>query len=582
MPTENSKERAGFTLKERIILTALLALAAPLTVFIFGSIDIFANNSAEFSFVLSDFMLWNALYTLAGAAVIAAILLPLKGRAFDIAYSVIFWLSVMLFIQGNYLNFGMGGLAGDGEGSISTLTVIVDLAIWLIFGAAIISAVVLFGKKYRDIVKTVAMIALVTVIGMQLLTTLTLALTSDAFMSHEDRVEQNSSESGGAHVLSYKDINTSGRDGNIVYFVIDRFDYNYYLAAMEECPEIFDELDGFTCYDDAISLYVRTYPSIAYMITGVEHDFTRSRNEYFNYAYSNSEYLKRLKESGYSINIYTDTYHAYTTADSFGEYVSNDIVEGSDYGISGGASLAFKVAMTSMYRYFPHLAKLMLGVNSAEFGEHVIYDSEHPRYTTDMRNLYNTLMKDSMSLKDGKSFSFIHFSGTHPPYLYDEDFNKLGAGESVEPVSALKQSFKIINRYISEMKRLGVYDDATIVITGDHGYNGYLETFNTLPIFFKPADKDSGGIVHSSAQVCHENIMPAIFKSVGIDATGLALALTDIKEGVEMSRRYSLQYFLSSEGRKFEQIDFLITGTALDPKNWVITNRYRLDGDIYS
>ncbi len=577
-----TKKDNGFSFKERLILTLLVTISLPVMLFITGTVESFGMNTEELEFVISDFIGWNLIYALSLFAILTAILLPLKNKAFDIAYSIIFALGFMFFLQGNYLNLGVTSLVDDGA-EISVWKVYLDIAFWILIGGGIIFAFLFFRKKRRDIVKTVATVALIAVSGVQCVSMLTLALTSDAFMSKGQRVELNAGDGEGTSVLTYKNIDKLGKDNNVIYFVIDRFDYEYYMEAMEECPEIFEELEGFTSYTNATSLYGRTFPSIAYMLTGVKNDFTKSRSEYFDYAFDNGSYLEALKQNGYDINIYSDIYHSYDDAEDFNGYASNTGIEGPNYSIKGEWEFSSKVTLLSLYKYFPHFAKYLLPVNSSEFGKYVIRESEDTRYTTDMRDLYYSLTEKDMEIDGDKKFSFIHFSGCHIPYLYNEDFNRVFRNSDV--MSAMKQSFKIINRYISEMKRLGVYDDATIVITGDHGNITFDEIApvepHTISILYKPSGASEGKMAENSAPVSQENIMPEIFKSEGLSVDGLATALTDINEDSDIVRTYEFQRKNSSVEYKYEQIIYEIIGDANDFENWTIVDRYKIEDNIY-
>ena len=117
-PSENKKKKStGFTFKQRLLPVLLLAFAVSLTVFIFGPIEIYGANIEQFDFSLTDFFGWSLLSTLIGIVLICAVLLPLRGIVFDIAYALSFWGALMLMIQGNYLNFGISSLTGDGMGA---------------------------------------------------------------------------------------------------------------------------------------------------------------------------------------------------------------------------------------------------------------------------------------------------------------------------------------------------------------------------------------------------------------------------------------------------------------------------------
>ncbi len=59
----NSIKNTGFSIKERLLMTLPPAIAIPAMIFIVGPMEAFAGNVSEFQFVLSDFILWNVLYT---------------------------------------------------------------------------------------------------------------------------------------------------------------------------------------------------------------------------------------------------------------------------------------------------------------------------------------------------------------------------------------------------------------------------------------------------------------------------------------------------------------------------------------
>ena len=160
-PEQKPRRASGYEVRKKLLPSLLLALAAPLTVFVFGPIDIFINNADECRFAISDFIGYNALFALALASLIFAVLLLLRGKAFDIVASFVFSCSLMLFVQGNYLNFNINSLAGDGLGDdpLTPLQITVNAIIWavVIIGCAVCA--IMLKKKHHEIIKTVAMIA---------------------------------------------------------------------------------------------------------------------------------------------------------------------------------------------------------------------------------------------------------------------------------------------------------------------------------------------------------------------------------------------------------------------------------------
>ena len=353
----------------------------------------------------------------------------------------------------------------------------------------------------------------------------------------------------GDYALTYENLGELGSKHNVVYFVIDRFDWEYYVRARDKAPEIFYNLDngGFTYYDDAISLYPRTFPSIAYMITGVENDFSKSRTQYFESAYAGSLFMRRLYNVGYTVNVYTDTYYGYVNAACMANYAAN--------------------------------------AQPVQNGQ--------TAYSTDMRDIYTYLTKNGVRIGDSeRSYTFIHLSGTHLPLLYDENFNPLPEGDAKAKDSTigLKQSFAIINYYIDAMKRLGVYDNATIIITGDHPSIGSdsavpLRWAHVTPLFVKPSSSASGALMTSSAPVTHADLFPTILKSEGIEGgmANVGRSVFEIPEGELRERLYYFQKLEKIDGKtNYEMVIFAINGKAADYANWVIRERYYLGKSIYN
>ncbi len=349
----------------------------------------------------------------------------------------------------------------------------------------------------------------------------------------------------GDYILTEDNLCKLGSENNIIYFVIDRFDYEYYERARNSAPEIFYNLDfgGFTYFDNSISLYPRTCPSITYMITGVENDFSLSRNDYFAKAYSRSDFIRALYSAGYGINIYTDSYYGYSNASYMANYASNVKKQGD------GAA-----------------------------------------YSTDMRDVYNYINQDGLSIEGGKNYSFIHISGTHMPLLYDENFEPLSEGDSREWNSTLgmKQSFKIINRYIDEMKRLGVYDNATIIITGDHASIGSdsaipLKWAYVTPLFVKKAGVSGGELETSSAPVCHEDIFATILESEKINTdVYFGKSVFDFAEDEERVRKFYFQRYDKIDGKtNYQQYVYEVVGNARGYENWKLCDSYYLGKSIY-
>ena len=133
--------------------------------------------------------------------------------------------------------------------------------------------------------------------------------------------------------------------------------------------------------------------------------------------------------------------------------------------------------------------------------------------------------------------------------------------------------FKKIQPF-KEMKKLGVYKDATIIITGDHAdpKNDYgtIDASRLTALFVKPSGvgDNNEGLKISSAQVSHENLWGTIFKSEGIEVSGFKPSVFDVSETENQNRTYVWDYH-NRAYTKFYRCEYKINGSASDT---ILTN----------
>ncbi len=577
----------GYTVKEKWFSCLMLALFAPLAICFFGPFEIYRNNMAEFKFLLWDFWFLCGVIAVTIAAAIFGLLMLLRGRAYDVCFGLIFGLSLMFFVQGNYLNLGAGALEGDGVGeALSTGKIVVNLMIWLVVIIGSVTAMLLL-NKFKDLVRLVSTVAVIALVGMTLISFLVISLSSDVFATEKNGYQGDITVDN--EVLTVKNLDTLATDNNIVIFIVDRFDHTYFDKAMKDCPEIFDDLDGFTHFDDYVTLYPRTYPGVPHILTGVEVDFSISRLEYMQNAFSTSPYWQALNDEGFDINVYTDDYYGYDNATYMRDFVSN--TSGNiDYEVVNQSALSLDMLRVSLYRYFPFVLRQSLGeVNTPMFNQYVAYDSAEPVYSTDMKDVYEEMTDTPFNFRKSKcGVSFIHIAGCHTPNAYGPDFGEVTSEERNDTNVAMKQSFKIISAYINEMKRLGVYEKATILILGDHCSIGS----DTVPPFkphvttliAKPAGVSQGELKESKAQVCAQDIFATVLTAAGSDkAEDYGMNIFDVPEDENRVRYYQFQMV---EGT-FEEGNYLnaeleIVGPGNDYNNWKLIRVVDLQTNIYN
>lgn len=594
-PAGKSRKRVyGF--KNKLLTSLLLSIAAPLTVCFFGPLETYCGNIDEFTFALGDFFPYVILIALGMAALVFGLLMLLDGRAFDITSAVLLALAILTFAQKYYLNMGVNALAGDGVGEVEVAlwAIILNAAIWVVvIGGAIALALVLKNQnKARFFVSTalVLMAVLVTqAIGC-------IAISADVLSPDQSALEGEKTENTTRvpSALTYENLNELSEGNNVVFFLIDRFDVRYFEALRKKEPELFDKLDGFTFYNDYTSLYCRTYPAVSSILTGKENSFEESRLNYFKEIYTDGGHLRNLYNAGYNVNVYTEKYYVYDDAYYMSDYVSN-ISGVKGYEIDSNLALSWDMLRLSLSNSLPFLAKDVVGyMSTPDFNSHAVYEADEPVYDADMKNVYDYITGNDFVTVEGKGqFSFIHIYGCHTPIKYNLNWEEANEKEKNDTTMALKQSLTIIYEYISEMKRLGVYDDATIVITGDHpaalsdtkligeaskSDNGTRVT----AMLFKRAGESGTALATSTAQISQDELWATIYESEGLTSLKSGESFFDIPEGVDRERRYLFQLSVTREdkSRADEIVTYKIVGSARVKENWSIESR-EVIGKIY-
>ena len=135
----------------------------------------------------------------------------------------------------------------------------------------------------------------------------------------------------------------------------------------------------------------------------------------------------------------------------------------------------------------------------------------------------------------------------------------------------------IVSDYIRELKRLGLYEKTTIVITSDHGYFAsseplsLLKTAPTPILLVKPAqtaEQAAQPLKEADQPVSNADVFPTALASEGLSPTyqGVgtnALALNDYNRV-----RYFDALSKDSQGVEHGVVEYKIVGDAADISNW--------------
>ena len=182
---------------------------------------------------------------------------------------------------------------------------------------------------------------------------------------------------------------------------------------------------------------------------------------------------------------------------------------------------------------------------------------------------YAALLQEA-TVSGDKQFRLYHFYGTHAPYNLNAD----GTGSPTE-TSLLDQatgSFVNLLKIFDRMKELGIYENATIIITGDHGApisdTRPLQKATRIGLFYKPAGSSETPLQESKAPVSVTNIPATLVKSVGGNYSTFGAPLDEVAEDADVVRYYYKTVCDPETWRETQMCIYKVTGDAADFNNW--------------
>lgn len=544
------KDGRGYGLRLAIAGCAVLALC--FTFLFFGPLELVAFSGGSLLFTWRD-IVWLMLGIMAGTVLVAAPLLALlRGKLFNYAVTVLCAVTLSGYLQAMLLNGDLGLLTGDaiawGE-HVGAMWA--SLALWL----GVLAVLLLVMYLHRKYWAYTVMILSGLLVIMQLVPTVAI-LCGTYDKAQADKL-------GGYH-LSDKDFAALG-DENVYVFVLDRLDYDYIEQLMQAEPDLLKNLDGFTSYTNAISGYARTRPALTHMLTGAEdYAFRVPDSAYFQQAWQENNILDTMAAEDYSISMYANIRNLFSNADTATKYLDNasNGTAGMNFGVT-----AKKLLQLSAFRYAPTALKPFFWADTNYYNTDI--------YRIDSANAYQyndaayAAQLKSATVSGGRQFRLYHFFGPHAPYTLNAD----GTASQTETTLLDQTTGTFVNllAIFDRMKELGIYEDATIIITGDHGAAisdvKPLQKATRIGLFYKPAGA-SGALKYSAAPVSVRNIPATLVKATGADYSSFGTPLDEVAEDAQIDRYYYKTVCDPETWRETQMYIYKVTGDAADFNNW--------------
>lgn len=495
---------------ERLRYTMLIVLMPIISYVILGPLEIYFGNEKDFAFSYGDFFWLLLLIAIAVWAIGSLLVAALPEKLCVITNAVILGIAIASYIQNMFMNVKLSEADGSpmNWNELKSFTII-NLIVWIVMLALVICGSVFLKKYWTKIsMGAAAFFSLIQVVAV-------VSLVLPAMTEHK--------ESGNLQMATDERFQVA-KENNIIIFVLDTFGNMQYEEALKKYPEIAEDLSDFTFYNNADCHYYCTFPSMTHMLTGNEFDFNATSEGWMQTAWTSERavnFYQTLHDDEYTVNLYSAT-PGYVYGDLENLYGKIDNVRGVDTIVKKGI-LVKRICKMSLYKYVPYIVKPYFEVLSKEFDSVVEY-AEGDSCTDDNGEFYQLLLNNPLEISNDMKNAVIiqHIFGTHQPYTLNQNAEIVEEAERIDTIKGLSV---ILNEYMQQLKDIGMYDDATIIITADHGawYGG-----DTQPIFFiKQSGETHEALVVNEAPISLDDMQATILSLAGEDYSAYGTSVFD-------------------------------------------------------
>ena len=534
-------------------------------------IETFLLNSREFTVAFGQIILSLILgWIIISALSLAAGLTLVTTEAKLWMASGMLNLAICGYIQGAILNGSMFLLEGK-DYVVPYGKQLINILIWTALTLGIF-ALLNLGKtaKYRVKVITYGSAFLIAIQLIGLVGLIPQVINKDESSKQETNV----------NYLSTVGLNEIAQDKNVIVFILDTYDEDFLEEALLTKPDLLDNFTGFTRFPDTVSQFSRTFPSLTYIMTHEPYYGEIPRNEYVNNAFEKCSFWEKLDDRDYSYYLYLI---AKSDASLEAEKKALNFVEAANIVDEKFSSLGCLEATLYVgeFRLLPLSLKNLTGYTSESLEELIIKERlwEKPLYEENDSKVIKTFKEEGLNVNSDKNaLRIIHLMGAHAPYVMDADGNKV-KDRKVSPVEQYIGSLNYVSAYLSELKRLGKYDDSLIIVAADHGENYVSEKLpeETNPILFiKPFNVDSSvQIKESDERASLEDILPTISTEIGMNESyDKGFDLANLKKNDLANRTREHWFTVVKDGNRTGVLRYEITGDSRDFSNWTETDEY--------
>jgi hypothetical protein len=576
----HTQAREARTWRGRLAVSSLLSAGLSFTFVVFGMLDPVLSNGGNFPFDFEDILGPVLNLGLVVFVVLAVGLSLFRGVVFDVLVCLGLSLLLGIYLQSTFLNGSIGLLLGEARNfsALDGQMVVLNVLLWAGVAAAVFAARFTPARPvWKGAVYAVpSLLVVVQLVALLSLTSTSGSLSSQAGQSGGQASTVGADGRSTAQTLTMEGAFEVSSGNNVIVFVLDMLDEEFIDEISRTEPAFFNQLDGFTQFTNNTSVYNTTYPSVINLLTNTPLDVGLSVEDYTNKAYRNGSFITDLRAEGFSSELFMDYYYTYSDIRQLDGLADN--IGQISFEINTDEVLT-QLARLSLLRCAPYALKPGFWMSNDDFRYARTINSSSFPYISDDVAFYEKLHANRLSIRGSKgNFSYFHLNGSHYPFKMNANIQRVSETTGAEQTMG---AFNIVYEYLAEMKRLGVYDDATIIITGDHPTHKMYEELQKpmlVGLFVKPAGSAGTALKTSAAPVSLDNLRATCVAAAGGDSTRWGKTYFEVRPSDSVTRYYYQRLSTENETRKY-LCKYMIVGDARDWKNWVLVEKIPYDAN---
>ncbi len=448
-------DSAQFTFRWRFGYATLLSLSAVSFLCFSLPVLLYSGNRAEFATPLAELLVPVLLPAAAFALVLALLVSLLPERPCMRLLVLGNAVCLLLWLQGTVLVWGYGLFDGSRiDWSVARWRGWLDAGIWI---ATLLGVDALRDRLARALPRLV-MIACALQAG----------IAGFTLVREQDRVPA-------SRDVTALSMARFSKRANVIHILADGMQTGVVADLLDEDNgRLSHELEGFTMFEDNLGAFPYTHMSVPAMLGGNIYDNSEPVGEFLDRSLGHASILGAAQRAGYEVKVaqpgggISEVYRHVLDAQVLTVPSSPRFA-----GWRGARQERLLLGDLVLFRVVPHFAKAFVYNDENWFLQELFGIDSGPGRAYLAHNAFLRDLGAQAHADDTRpQYKFVHLFLSHRPIVMRQDCSY--AGGILEPNlehvrNQARCTFRTIAALLGRLRQLGIYDQTTVVISGDHG-----------------------------------------------------------------------------------------------------------------